>query len=68
MNSFLGAHCPVKLRIASIKKRQNCADAILDYLLQLRRLARVTPGSQEPVTEVKTPCPEGRCVSIGWGT
>ena len=52
MNSFLGAHCPVKLRIASIKKRQNCADAIVDYRLPLRRLAQVTPGSQKPVTEV----------------
>ena len=49
---FLGAHCPVKLGIASAKKVKKFAEAIVGYLPLGRGLAQVTPGSQFPVTEV----------------
>ena len=48
MNSFLGVHCPVKLGIASIKKRQNCVEAIVDYRPKRGDLIRYPRGRKNP--------------------
>ena len=47
----LGVHCPVNWDSLTEKGKKD-VEAIVDYLPLRRGLARVTPGSQEPVTEV----------------